>query len=95
MGTNLWQTRKAFNLLRLLTGDRNNWNVKFGERNKSKHKFGGTKVCEAEEVREYFINPKIENEFFGYFVMKIKLFVVWISEIFYALLVKICCQKQF
>ena len=26
-------------------------------RSKSKHKFGGTKVCEAEEEREYFINP--------------------------------------
>ena len=26
------------------------------ERSKSKHKFGGTKVCEANEVREYFIN---------------------------------------
>ena len=36
-----------------------------GERSKSKDKFGGTKVCEAEEVREYFINPKIENEVFG------------------------------
>ena len=69
--------------------------LSMGERNKSKRKFGGTKVYEAEEKREYFINAKIENEFFGYFVMKIKLFVVWISEIFYALLVKICCQKQF
>ena len=27
------------------------------ERSKSKLKFGGTKVCEADEVREYFINP--------------------------------------
>ena len=27
------------------------------ERSKSKHKFGETKVCEAEEEREYFINP--------------------------------------
>ena len=69
--------------------------MSMGERNKSKHKFGGTKVYEAEEKREYFINAKIENEFFGYFVMKIKLFVVWISEMFYTLLVKICCQKQF
>ena len=35
-----------------------------GERNKSKHKFGGTKVCKAEEIRQYFINPKIEHENF-------------------------------
>ena len=35
------------------------------ERHKSKHKFGGTKVCKAEEVRKYFENPKIENEIFG------------------------------
>ena len=31
------------------------------ERSTSKHKFGGTKVCETEEVREYFKNPKIES----------------------------------
>ena len=36
-----------------------------GERSKSKHKFGGTKVCKGVEVREYFTNPKIENEVFG------------------------------
>ena len=36
-----------------------------GGRSKNKHKFGGTKVCEAEKVREYFINPKTENELFG------------------------------
>ena len=35
------------------------------ERHKSKHKFGGTKVCKAEEVRQYFVNSKIENEVFG------------------------------
>ena len=35
-----------------------------GERSKNKHKFGRTKVYEADEVREYFINPKIENEAF-------------------------------
>ena len=35
------------------------------ERRKSKHKFGGTKVCKAEEVRKYFVNSKIENEVFG------------------------------
>ena len=31
------------------------------ERRKSKRKFGGTKVCTVEEVRKYFVNPKIEN----------------------------------
>ena len=35
-----------------------------GEKSKSKHKFVGTKVCEAEEVSEYFRDPKIENEVF-------------------------------
>ena len=32
---------------------------------KSKHKFGEAKVCKAEPVRKYFVNPKIENEVFG------------------------------
>ena len=27
---------------------------------KSRHKFGGTKVCKDEEVRKYFVNPEIE-----------------------------------
>ena len=31
------------------------------ERCKSKYKFGGTKVCKAEEVRKYFLYPKIER----------------------------------
>ena len=35
------------------------------ERRKDKHKLGRTKVCKAEEVRRYFVNPKIENEVFG------------------------------
>ena len=35
------------------------------ERRKSKHKFGGTKACKAEEVRKYFVNSKIENGVFG------------------------------
>ena len=30
------------------------------ERRKGRHKFGGTKLCKAEEVRNYFVNPKIE-----------------------------------
>ena len=36
-----------------------------GERRKRKYKLGGTNVCVAEEVSDYFINPKTENEFFG------------------------------
>ena len=28
---------------------------------KSKYKYGGTKVCKVEEVRKYFVNPKIES----------------------------------
>ena len=35
------------------------------ERRKSKRKFGETKVCKAEEVRKYFINPKSDNNVFG------------------------------
>ena len=33
-----------------------------GGRNKSKQKFGGMKVSEAEEVRKYFINLETETE---------------------------------
>ena len=35
------------------------------EKRKNKHNFGGAKVCEAMQVRKYFVNPKIENEVFG------------------------------
>ena len=35
------------------------------ERRKSKHKFGGTKIFKTEEVKKYFVNPKIENEVFS------------------------------
>ena len=38
------------------------------ERRKSRHKFGGTKVCKAEEVRKYFVNPKIKIEVFRYII---------------------------
>ena len=38
------------------------------ERHKSRHKFGGTEVCKAEEVRKYFVNPKIEIEVFSYII---------------------------
>ena len=53
-----------FNLFRLLENKTLEM-FSMRERRKSKHKFGGTKVCKAEEVRKYFVNSKIENEFFG------------------------------
>ena len=43
----------------------NNGNVQLGRKSKRKHKFSGTKVCRGKEIREYLINPKIENFFFG------------------------------
>ena len=45
-------------------------------------------MWEAAEVREYFINPKIENEAFGLCVN-----FVWILENFHASLVKMQGQK--
>ena len=59
-----------------------------GEQNKNKCKFGGMNHCEADEVREYFTNSKLENESFGQCVN-----LVWISDTFNATLVKIYCQK--
>ena len=38
------------------------------ERHESTHKFGGTKVCKAEEVRKSFLKPKIEIEVFSYII---------------------------
>ena len=35
------------------------------EKCKSKRKFHGAKVCKAEQVRKYFVYPKIENEVFS------------------------------
>ena len=35
------------------------------ESRKSRHKFGGTKVFKAEDVRKYFVNPKIKVEVFS------------------------------
>ena len=35
------------------------------KRRKNKHKVVGTEVFKAEEVRKYFVNPKMENEVFG------------------------------
>ena len=39
--------------------------LSMGERSKSKHKLGANKVCEADIVKEYFINPKTEYEALG------------------------------
>ena len=33
-----------------------------GKRSKNKYKSGGTKACETDVVKEYFINPIIKNE---------------------------------
>ena len=57
MGSNLLQALKAFNLFKLLENQTME-TFSVGGRSKSKHKFGGMKVCEADEVREYFINPE-------------------------------------
>ena len=53
-----------FNLFRLLEYETLEM-LSMRERRKSKHKFSGTKVCKAEEVRKYFVNSKIKNEVFG------------------------------
>ena len=34
-------------------------------REKCKRKFGGAKFYKVEQVRNYFVNPKIEKEVFG------------------------------
>ena len=53
-----------FNLFRLLENDTLEI-FSMRERRKSKNKFGGTKVCKAENVRKHFVNSKTENEVFG------------------------------
>ena len=59
-----------------------------GERSNGKHKFGELKVCKTDKVREYFINPKTENETFDQGTN-----LVLISEKCHASLVKIQGQK--
>ena len=41
------------------------WDGSMWERRKGKHKFGGTKVGKAEELKKHFVNSKIKNEDFG------------------------------
>ena len=53
-----------FNLFRLLENETLEM-FSMRERPKSRHKFGGTKVWKADEVRKYFLNSKIEDEVFG------------------------------
>ena len=60
MGTKFREELKSFNLFRLLEYKTLETFSKQG-RPKSKYKFGGTKVCKAEEVRKCFVNPKIES----------------------------------
>ena len=56
---------KALNLFRLLENEiLKIFSIR--EKRKSRHKFGETKVCKAEEVRKYFVNPKIVIEVFSY-----------------------------
>ena len=62
-GSNLSQALEAFNLLRLLENEGMEL-FSMGEGSKSKPKLGGTIICEAGKVRDYFINPKVENEAF-------------------------------
>ena len=61
--TNFWQGLKVFNLFRIRSETLKIFGIR--ERRKSRHKFGGTNVCKAEEVRKYFLNPKIETEVFS------------------------------
>ena len=56
-----------FNLFRLLKNETLKI-FSIQERRKSRHKFGGTKVCKAEEVRKYFTNRKVLVEVFSYMI---------------------------
>ena len=80
---------KAFNLFRLLEKE----TLKIftiGERRKRRDKFGGTKICKAEEVRKYFVNPKIEItsidcacfvSFYFFLFTLVFLLVVFLAEV--------------
>ena len=64
MGLNFWQARKALNLLRLLENETMEM-LSVDEWIKSLCLYIWCKICEADKVREDFINTKIENEAFG------------------------------
>ena len=63
-GYNLWQSFKTFNLFSLLENETTEIFSEGGQ-SKSKHKFCRMKVCKVDEVKQYFINPEIENETLG------------------------------
>ena len=44
------------------------WKYLLSEKEAKEGKFGGTKVCIAEEVRKYFVNLKIVSEVFSYII---------------------------
>ena len=46
---------EVFNLFKILENETLQM-LSMREKHQSKHKFGGTKVCKAKEVRKYFIN---------------------------------------
>ena len=55
----------VFNLFRLV--EKKTLKIfSISERRKSRHKFGGIKVCSAEQVRKQFLNAKMEVEIFSY-----------------------------
>ena len=56
-----------FNLFRLLENETLKV-FSIRERRKSRYKFGGTKVCKAEEVTKYCANSKTEIEVFSYII---------------------------
>ena len=41
------------------------WKCLVCEKDAKANKFGGNKVCKAEEIRKFFVICKIENEVFG------------------------------
>ena len=45
------------------------------ERRKNRHDFGRTKVCKAEEVRKFFVDPKMQSK------LSAALFAVSISKL--------------
>ena len=64
---NFWLGLKACNLFRLLKNE--TFKIfSIRERRKNRYKFGGTKVCKVEEVKNYFLNPKLEVELFSYII---------------------------
>ena len=63
---------KDINLFRLLENETLKI-FSIWERRKRRHKFGGTKVGKAKEVRKCFVNPKIEIEVFSYIICSLEI----------------------